>query len=130
MKFVWLIENRVLLIRFDQSISVRDAIDVNQTLITYLENADETMSVIIMADQVEEFPTDISQISRLVTFLKHPNLAWNITVTNNPVYRFIVRVLYRIMGKHTIRFANDYEMAIQILQELDEQLPALPESVD
>lgn len=130
MKVSWLIEKRVILVKANKRLELTDFVQVNRDIIAYLDDGGASTHIIADFRHVKTLPSTLNSFHKILTFMQHPNLHWEVFITSVGFIEFLAKTLTRTMGREKIEFVKTYEEAKNILQKEDPTLPDLPHSID
>jgi hypothetical protein len=85
--------------------------------------------VLVDTTQTTRMPTNIGQLRKIIHTNTDARIGWIVTVTPNPLFRFLSSVVVQLVGQRMRQFQTLRE-AINFLREVDETLPeiAVPEA--
>ena len=127
----WLVEKRVILINIGVELTEDEAIQMNADVVNLLNQGEgDLVHVVFLADKVQKFPSSVSWLRDAMNFVNHPKRGHHITVTRHRVLRFIGAVIYRTHARGLPRMVGTYAECKQMLEELDNTLPPLPDTIE
>ncbi len=124
----WLIDNRVILIDMGVTVTKEELIKINSDIIDLLEASDsKPVHILFIADVIKKFPSNVSWLREIMSFVHHPSRGYHVTVTDNAVLRFIGSIIYKVSGMRAPYIVSTYDEARYFLGQVDDTLPELPE---
>ena len=130
MEVSWLVEKRVILVVADKKLSLTDFVQGNREVIAHLDNGDASTHMVANFKGVVALPNTIQSLHKVLTFVNHPNLGWEVFITDIGFIQFLVHTINRTIGRRSFNIVKTYAEAKAILQELDPTLTDLPDSID
>ncbi len=113
----WYKQSRVLHLRIWGKLDKDGLAHMSEELKTYLDAGIAPIYLIGDDSDVTSIPGSIGQLSNVLTFMKHPKLAWIIALGEvNPIINFLIPVVSKILGVNFIRRKN-FEEAIHFLNK-------------
>ena len=88
----WYIEKKAILIRLTSDIDIDELAKINNQIVQLLVDGDSPVHVIYHSDDVST-PRDISKVAKTLTFLRHDNCGWIISIGLDPVIKFVSRIV-------------------------------------
>lgn len=130
MNISWLVDKRVIFVDIGISLTMTDLIEMNEKIIEFLDAGDAKVHIIFRATELVAFPVTFSSLSKVFSFVTHPNLGWDITINNNRLLSFISAMVNRAINRRATKYVDTYEDAKELLQRIDPSLPELPDSLE
>ena len=130
MQISWLVDKRVIFVDIGTSLTMVDLIEMNDTIIEFLNTGEPEVHVIYRATEIKSFPMTFSSVGDVFTMVGHKNLGWSITISNSRILKLIGTMVNKIANRHTIKYLDTYDDAKQLLQKQDPTLPDLPDSLE
>lgn len=116
----WHIEDRVIYIRMYDHVSTDDLDFVREEIIRWLDNSKHPIHLISDNTAVLSFPVAISALLKSAT-KKHPNLGISVQVNNGVLARYVVQLIYQVLGAR-VYMCDKVEEAFEILKKYDPSL--------
>lgn len=116
----WYIQDRVILLTLQEDIHLEQMQAINDEIISMIEASDSQIHLIYqsLTAKTPKEVTSISKIAGALTFLKHENFGWIITVETNMVASFLSRVVANL-SKVDLKTAKTLDEAHIILSKVD-----------
>lgn len=130
MSVSWLVEKRVILVTLKEHVNLEDIKVINETIIDHLNEEEADVHIIVDLKKLLTFPNTLQSLHKVLTFLQHPNLGYNITIADNRLMQFVSTVINRILGRYPVQFVKTYEEGIELLHNLDPSINSLSHHVD
>ena len=130
MSVSWLVEKQVILVTLKEHVNLEDIKVINETIIDHLNEGEADVHIIVDLKKLLTFPNTLQALHKVLTFLQHPNLGYNITIVDNRLMQFVSMVINRILGRYPVQFVKTYEEAIELLHNLDPSINILSHHVD
>lgn len=130
MKVSWLIEKRVILAVANETLSLTDFVQVNQDVIAHLDDGEPATYLIANFRGIISLPNTMNSLHQITTYVNHPNLEWEVLITDIGFVQFLAKSINHTRGRRSINIVKTYSEAKAILQELDPTLTDLPDSID
>ena len=118
----WYIPNRVIYVRWSQTITLDEIHDINAQIIELLDQGDVPVHIVGDSSQVEHLQFLSHHFRRHKNFVEHPMLGWTIHIASNPNMSMLGNILpqkparnhYRAFTKlnHAVRFLKSYDMTL------------------
>lgn len=121
----WLIPKRVILVKGTGDVTLDDTIQMNDDIIALFDEGDAPVHIIFSSEETTKFPSNVHQVMKVTTYVKHPSFGRNMTIAPNPVLRFIGGLVYKVLGQRKIKFVESLDEAITLLREFDDTLPQI-----
>ena len=129
MQISWLVDKRVIFVDIGTTLTMVDLIEMNDTIIDFLNTGEPEIHIIYRATEIQSFPMTFSSVGDVFTMVGHKNLGWSITISNSRILRLIGTMVNKIANRHTIKYLDTYDDAKQLLKKQDPTLPDLPDSI-
>ncbi len=130
MEVSWLVEKRVILAVASETLSLTDFVQGNQDVIDLLDDGEPATYLIAVFSGIQSLPNTMNSLHKIITFANHPNLKWEVLITNVGFVQFVAQTINRTIGRRSFNLVKTYSEAKAILQELDPSLTDLPDSID
>jgi hypothetical protein len=115
----WYIQNRVILIVMEADVTMDGIQEMNTDIVALLESGNPPVHVIFEASKMNVHPSKVVDLVNTLTFLKHPNLGWDLTIAPNRLVKFLGTVVNNITGAKQVQFVDTIEEGMARLKKLD-----------
>lgn len=120
----WKIENRIILLRFPERVTVGAAQDAGDKLRDYFKIGQRPVHFMVDMRKIRVSPIGIQTNLNLANALLQPELGWVVTVGGTPLTMMMMEILARIK-RFKLHQTDTEASAMAFLQEKDESLQAL-----
>lgn len=123
----WFIRDRVILLRFNGNVTIRDVKEINRELVRCFHRTDASqVHILLDTRNVKHFPRNIDEIRQISTAHKYPQMGWLISFGGNAaVLSFIENLVAQILGLRYRRVPS-MEHALYFLKQVDSTLVEIP----
>lgn len=124
----WFIKGRVILLRFEGDVTLKDVQRINREVMIYFHRADSAfVHMILDTTRVgSRYPRNIRKIAELSTAHRHPAMGWLISFGGNPtVLSLIEHLVAQLLGLR-YRRVRTMEEALFFLKQVDRTLVEIP----
>lgn len=118
----WIVQDRVLLVDCGTKITMEEIFTMNKSLLRYLELSKTDLTILFLAEDLDDFPFTFARLHQAFTFLKHERLGITITIADKPMIRLISTVILYMLRIRLRHFVSTYDEAIALLKELQPEL--------
>lgn len=118
----WYIKNRVVMVKFDETVTLDDLKYMNQAVVEHFEAGAEQVHLILDNSAVSKYPVSLSGIIKDLTFMKHPKFGWDVTISPNRAIEILSSLAANVMRMKKFKFESDFKSAVERLYQLDPSL--------
>lgn len=123
-QFHWHIQDRVVIGVVQGALTLEELQEMNAEILVYLEHGTAPVHVISDVREVTEFPRRITQINKILIYLRHANMGWEIAIGDqNPIVRFIASTVSQMAGVN-VSMVKTMEEGLAILSRVDPTIAA------
>lgn len=127
----WFVEKRITFLEYNGEITPKELAESEAANTRYLEQAMPELGkglplvhILVDTTRVTKMPTNLGQLRKIIHTNTDARVGWIVTVTPNPLLRFVSSVIVQLVGQRMRQFETLTE-AVAFLQEIDETLPKL-----
>ena len=118
----WHIDNKVILLHIQSELKIEDLSILDKQIKAMLDAGNAPVHLIYQSEDVDT-PKDIAQVAKRLTFLKHQNCSWIITLGSNILITFIGRVVTNL-SHIKLKAVPNIEEADKFLSKFDTNIVA------
>jgi hypothetical protein len=123
----WHEEKRIIHQRLIGDFDMTDATQAAKATEEYLKQGIGPVHLVIDVSGMKSFPTNMTKIHSISTYLKDPNLGWVVLIGGNSLTNFVTQVISQVI-KFRIAQRPNLEQAVAFLGTYDPTLNTKPRS--
>ena len=119
----WYQDKRIIFNKLYGAFDFESATEASRRVSQLLAEGNAPIHLIVDMTELQSFPTNVTKLNDMTTYLKNPSLGWVVVIGGNTLSKFVVNVISQVIK---FRVAQRFSMneAIQFLQSNDVTLAA------
>jgi hypothetical protein len=117
----WHQDKRIIYERLHGTFDLEEVMAASQSTEKHLNEGTAPVHLVVDMSGLKSFPTNITKLNGMISYLKHPSLGWVIVTGGNTLSSFLVNVLSQVI-KFRVAQRPTLELAAEFLRTQDQTL--------
>ena len=119
----WHLDKRIISNKLYGAFDFDTAIEASKNVSQHLAEGKAPIHLIVDMSELQSFPTNVTKLNEMTTYLKNPALGWVVVIGGNSLSKFVVNVISQII-KFRVTQRPTFDEAVRFLESNDLTLAA------